>query len=192
MDKVISLRQPWAQLCVQGDKQFETRSWGCTYRGELYIHASQNFHFSDLELCQADEDFKACIPDPTKLKTGCILGKVKLVSIQPVETVTISARERKFGDYRSGLGRLAWKLEKPEMISPIQVKGKLSVWETKIYKCSDIVDFEIFHGTKTEIIEGMIEGFTDDGRYKIRSFHGHAYEVDHCNIKGLVPDTIKI
>ena len=45
--KVLSLLQPWANLCVMTDsktgkayKQIETRSWNTKYRGELLIHAS--------------------------------------------------------------------------------------------------------------------------------------------------------
>ena len=38
--KVLSLIEPWATLIKEGKKVIETRSWKTSYRGELYIHAS--------------------------------------------------------------------------------------------------------------------------------------------------------
>ena len=38
--KVLTIKQPWATLIMQGDKRFEFRSWKTKYRGELYIHTS--------------------------------------------------------------------------------------------------------------------------------------------------------
>lgn len=130
--KVISLVQPWAYLFALGAKKFETRSWQTKYRGELYIHSSAKFHFSDLELCRESEHFKKYIPDPSSgiLVTGAIIGKVNLVDIVTTESIreTLPAEERAFGDYRDG--RYAWKCEGAMLLpEPIQAKGKLSIWE---------------------------------------------------------------
>lgn len=38
--KVLSIIEPWATLIKEGKKVIETRSWKTSYRGELYIHAS--------------------------------------------------------------------------------------------------------------------------------------------------------
>ena len=38
--KVISLTEPFATLIKEHKKQIETRSWKTSYRGQLYIHAS--------------------------------------------------------------------------------------------------------------------------------------------------------
>ena len=38
--KVISIKEPFATLIMNGDKKIETRSWKTNYRGELFIHAS--------------------------------------------------------------------------------------------------------------------------------------------------------
>ena len=38
--KVISIKEPFATLIMNGYKSIETRSWKTNYRGELYIHAS--------------------------------------------------------------------------------------------------------------------------------------------------------
>ena len=39
--KVLTIKQPWATLIMQGDKRFEFRSWQTKYRGELLIHAGK-------------------------------------------------------------------------------------------------------------------------------------------------------
>ena len=38
--KVLSLTEPYATLIKEKTKRIETRSWKTSYRGELYIHAS--------------------------------------------------------------------------------------------------------------------------------------------------------
>ena len=38
--KVISIKEPFATLIMNGSKLIETRSWKTNYRGELYIHVS--------------------------------------------------------------------------------------------------------------------------------------------------------
>lgn len=67
--KAISLHQPWASLVALGLKNYETRSWGTSYRGNLLICSAKkkynpdslihhptngNVRFSDLtnEICE--------------------------------------------------------------------------------------------------------------------------------------------
>ncbi len=41
--KALSLRQPWAHAVIHLGKRIENRDWrGCSYRGEILIHASKN------------------------------------------------------------------------------------------------------------------------------------------------------
>ena len=40
--KVLTIKQPWATLIMQGDKKYEFRSWKTKYRGEIYIHAGKS------------------------------------------------------------------------------------------------------------------------------------------------------
>ena len=39
--KVLTIKQPWATLIMQGYKRFEFRSWQTKYRGDLLIHAGK-------------------------------------------------------------------------------------------------------------------------------------------------------
>ncbi len=38
--KVISIKEPFATLIMNGTKKIETRSWKTNYRGDLFIHAN--------------------------------------------------------------------------------------------------------------------------------------------------------
>ncbi len=153
--KVITLKQPWAHLVVNGDKKIETRVWRTNYRGELYIHASKNFSGYDMELCRLDKHFKNAIPDVNKIVTGAIIGKVKLVDC--VETELIKAfpstgkgnmlidDELAFGDYSAT--RFAWILEEAEVLDkPIVTNGRLSIWDFMLVL--DDVRKTISHGSR--------------------------------------------
>ena len=37
--KVLTIKQPWATLIMQGVKRYEFRSWNTKLRGEFLIHA---------------------------------------------------------------------------------------------------------------------------------------------------------
>ena len=37
--KVLTIKEPWASLIVQGFKKYEFRSWKTNYRGKILIHA---------------------------------------------------------------------------------------------------------------------------------------------------------
>lgn len=39
--RALSIRQPWAELILRGDKDVENRSWRTHHRGPLLIHASR-------------------------------------------------------------------------------------------------------------------------------------------------------
>jgi len=138
--------QPWAELLViPGAKEFETRPMRINYRGTLLIHAGMKFDFGDLELCHSDKRFNKFIPDPTKLVTGAIIGKVDIIECLPVEEAlkVISATEKAFGDYRPG--RYAWmcagavKFKKPIL----GIRGQQGIWN---YDLSEAEEMEVCNG----------------------------------------------
>lgn len=45
--KVLSIKQPWAQLIAEGLKDIENRTWKTNYRGKILIHSTK----------QMDKDF---------------------------------------------------------------------------------------------------------------------------------------
>lgn len=69
--KVLTIKQPWATLIMQGDKRFEFRSWQTKYRGDLLIHEGKGI---DKEAVKRLSKYL-----PKELLLGKILGKVTLV-----------------------------------------------------------------------------------------------------------------
>ena len=125
--KVLTIKQPWATLIMQGDKRFEFRSWKTNYRGELLIHAGKGI---DKE---AMKRLSKYIPE--NLPSEKILGKVKLVDCIEMSTEfkEILLKENKDiytdSSFKENYG---WKLENVEVFDkPIETKRKLGLWEYK-------------------------------------------------------------
>lgn len=123
--KVISIKQPWATLILEGLKEYEFRSWKTKYRGELYIHASKtcdNKNMKQFEKMNLD------------FPVGMIIGKVTLDDCielsQNFEEKLIKAKPLIYG-HTKDRGGYAWKVSNPEYIDFIQVNGKLGIWEYK-------------------------------------------------------------
>ncbi len=132
----LSLLQPWASLVMMGVKTVETRSWSTAYRGSLMIHASKGKAGS---LFASEPPFKKYIPDFNKLPFGCILGKVTLEQIYPMEAFDmadesinrLTLEEKAFGDYSSG--RYAWVLTEPQVfLEPVPARGMPGLWQPVI------------------------------------------------------------
>jgi hypothetical protein len=65
--KALSLKQPFAELILQGRKTIELRKWNTSFRGRFLIHASK------VPDAQAMKKFGF-----TDLPLGCILGQATL------------------------------------------------------------------------------------------------------------------
>src|SRR5438105_2866578 len=68
--KLLSIRQPWASLVVQGHKDVENRTWRTMYRGPLLIHASQRS--DDISADEIERRFGVRLPP--ELPLGGIVG----------------------------------------------------------------------------------------------------------------------
>lgn len=126
--KVLTIKQPWATLIMQGDKRFEFRSWQTKYRGDLLIHAGKGI---DKEAMKRLAKYI-----PKDMPSGKILGKVTLVDCikcdddfkgkclkENKDIYTDSSFKENYG----------WQLENAEVFDePIEAKGKLSLWEYDI------------------------------------------------------------
>ena len=122
--KVLSLREPWATLIMQGDKQFEFRSWQTKYRGELLIHAGKGI----------DKEAVKRLPNylPKELPQGKILGKVTLVDcikITPEFKEELLKENSDIYTKSSFQENYGWQLEDVHVFNePIDAKGHLSLW----------------------------------------------------------------
>ena len=123
--KVLTIKQPWASLIIQGYKRFEFRSWQTKYRGDLLIHAGKGI---DKE---AVERLKKYIPEDMPL--GKIIGKVKLVDcikMSPEFKEKLLKENKDIYKDSSFKENYGWQLTDIQKFDePIEAKGKLSLWE---------------------------------------------------------------
>lgn len=124
--KVLTIKNPWATLIIDGFKKYEFRSWKTKYRGKILIHSSINpdkialKNFDNLNL-----DYQ----------NGYIIGEAEIVDCKEVhkEFEDKLVKENK-QVYEMIVGRngYAWKLENIiKYDNPIPIKGKLGLWEYK-------------------------------------------------------------
>lgn len=126
--KVITVKQPWATLIADGYKEYEFRTWKTKYRGDILIHAGkgidkkamERFKYLNLEYPTSQIIAKATIAD-------CVKVDDKLRSIlTKKDPIVYKGIINKTSNDWNGYG---FKLENVEKIKPIEVKGKLSLWD---------------------------------------------------------------
>ena len=126
--KVLTIRQPWATLIMQGDKRFEFRSWQTKYRGELLIHAGKGV---DKEAVKRLEKYL-----PKDLPLGKILGKVTLVDcirMSPEFKEELLKENSDIYTKSSFKENFGWQLENVQVFDvPIDAVGHLSLWEYNV------------------------------------------------------------
>lgn len=120
--KCLSIRQPWAELIVSGQRGMEIRSWYTSYRGIILIHASLK------------TDKKGCERFSMDAKvTGAIMGFVSILEIKK-----LSAREWKLtrpyhleaGNRPYGSETYGWRLANPKKFAdPVPWKGRLGLFD---------------------------------------------------------------
>lgn len=123
--KVLTIRQPWATLIMQGDKRFEFRSWQTKHRGELLIHAGKTI---DKEAVKKLEKYL-----PKDLPLGKILGKVTLVDcirMSPEFKEELLKENSDIYTKSSFKENFGWQLENVQVFDvSIDAVGHLSLWE---------------------------------------------------------------
>lgn len=132
--KVLSIIQPWAGLIVTGLKDIENRTWKTDYRGKLLIHASSTYSKKKRaetedsirrNILTKEENKKINYDDGTIqyscCKYGMIIGEVELVDC--VKDHSSNWAEKDVWN---------WVLANPiKYDKPIEIKGKLGLWEYK-------------------------------------------------------------
>lgn len=124
--KVLSLKQPYAELILQGRKIIELRNWNTNFRGEFLIHASkvpdreamEKFGFGNLPL-------------------GKIVGKATLLEVKKYNSEEEHRKDRDKHLADSSWGSYGFVLKDVSRIREISIKGKLGFWEIKDIKTPD-------------------------------------------------------
>jgi len=124
--KTLSIRQPWADLIIQGRKTLELRTWTVKHRGPLAIHASQTV---EREACLAHG------LDPDQVTAGAAIGVVDLVEISELDAASYEARRGEhLADEPWGGGPLyGWRLANPRLLpEPLPVRGRMGLFELRV------------------------------------------------------------
>lgn len=121
--KVLTIKQPWATLIVDGYKKYEFRSWKTKYRGKILIHAGLSL---EKDMHKRFEEYNL------KYDYGCIIGEAELVDCILVDE-KFNKELRKLNPLvyakSSHVENYAWKLENIKKYDkPIYIKGKLGLW----------------------------------------------------------------
>ena len=105
--RCLSVRQPWAELIIRGEKDVENRSWATKYRGALLVHASG----------RVDREAMRAHPLET-LPTGALVGVVDVVGC---------TKEVRSEWHIAGMH--GWYLERPRrFVKPIPLRGALGLF----------------------------------------------------------------
>ena len=119
--KSLSIKQPYAELIIQGKKKIELRKWNTKFRGEFFIHSSR-------------------IPDEIAMKKfgfenlpfGFLVGKVTLTNVKKYNNEMEHNKDNSLHLASSVWGDYCFIFEKPERIKLIHYKGQLNFFEVKL------------------------------------------------------------
>ncbi len=125
--KVLTIKQPWAQLIIEGYKKYEFRSWKTKYRGKILIHAGMSL---EKDIVPRFLDYKL------NFTLGAIVGEAELVDCILVDK-EFNDELRKIDPIVYGrsnhIETYAWKLINIKKYEkPIPVKGQLGLWNYDI------------------------------------------------------------
>jgi len=121
--KVLTVKNPWASLIINGYKKYEFRSWKTNYRGKILIHAGLSIEKDMLSrfACYNLDYINGAIIGEAEV-VDCILVDEhfnnELNTINPI----VYAKSNHIETY-------AWKLKNIKKYDkPIYIKGKLGLW----------------------------------------------------------------
>lgn len=127
--KVLTIKEPWASLIIEGYKEYEFRSWKTNYRGKILIHAGLNIEKNNL-IKFKDYDIN--------IQKGKIIGEAMLTDcIKVTEDFQkeLLKKDKIVYGQSDHASDYAWKLENViKYDEPISVKGKLGLWNYEFDK----------------------------------------------------------
>lgn len=122
----LSIRQPWAELILRGEKTIETRKWVTSFRGGFYIHTSK---IVDRKACKEFEI------DPDSLATGALVGKASIEDVVEYHTdkqFMLDNDKHRSGFYGFTRPTFGFLLRDIKKITPISAKGSLKFFKLQV------------------------------------------------------------
>lgn len=122
--KVLTIREPWCSLIIEGYKKYEFRDWKTNYRGKILLHSAMSL---EKDMLNRFKDYDI------KYTCGAIIGEACLVDCVLVDNKFLD-KLRKINPIVYGksnhVEKYAWKLENViKYDKPIYCKGKLGLWD---------------------------------------------------------------
>lgn len=115
--KALSLKQPWAELLIQGKKKIEIRKWNTSFRGKFLVHASKNPDKEALERFNMKG-----------LSYGVIIGTAELKDVKKYNDEEEFQKDKDSHLADSSFGLYGFIIENPKRIKPVEYKGMLNFW----------------------------------------------------------------
>lgn len=119
--KALSIKQPFAELILQGKKKIELRKWNTNFRGEFFIHAPKSPDKKSMKRFGFNE-----------LPLGFIVGKVSLTGVKKYNNEIEHQQDKELHLASSYWGNYGFILENPKRLDSIAINGKLGFWEYSI------------------------------------------------------------
>lgn len=117
--KVLTLKQPWAELILLGKKTIEIRKWNTHFRGRFLIHSSK---IPDKKNMKKFESMK--------LLNGFIVGKANLFDVKKYKNRKEFNKDKNKHLATVKWGKYGFMLNSIKRIkNPIPAKGKLNFWK---------------------------------------------------------------
>lgn len=155
--KALSIKQPWASLIAHGIKDIENRTWKTKFRGRIYIHASAKSAGNTAYLLNKEQnnDFAFNTENyktfESNLPYSAIIGEVDIIDCVINHPSVWAETTATTQDGKDLIEKpiYNWVLANAKLYDKpiLNVKGKLSFWETDIdivecVGCSDKFDAE--------------------------------------------------
>ncbi|MBI5884915.1 ASCH domain-containing protein [archaeon] len=116
--KALSLKQPFAELILQGKKTIELRKWNTKFRGVFLIHASKNPDWKTMK--------KFGFAD---LPCGFIVGRAELVEVKKYPDKEELVKDKQLHLANQDYGFYGFILKNVKRIKPLPASGQLGFWE---------------------------------------------------------------
>jgi len=119
--KVLSLKQPWAELILQGKKKIEIRKWNTKFRGKFLIHASKNPD----EIAMKKFGFN-------NLSCGFIVGEAELIDVKNYKDKNEFKEDKLLHLADESFGHYGFMLKNVKRVKSIPTKGNLGFWDFEL------------------------------------------------------------